>query len=237
MRHYRMGLIQTHEQLRFSYQVIIEGSKLLLKLNNANDNNVPLNANNNSTEFKPHLPKTIERSMGISEDDDNDNEDDNIVNNELCSLPPLPTKYRRSHSTTSQSSTSPEPESDKKLTTQNLISFNQDEDNTLNKEHSNNISNEEKVENTNKKKEQELRQRIREEKKKKTEETIERMKRKQKQAEARSRLMKHLIRIGKYSLGLGLVVLGAGYFIYKNYYTFDYETNLHDSNLVSKLDL
>lgn len=33
MRKYRMGLIQTPEQLRFSYQAIIEGAKQLLSPN------------------------------------------------------------------------------------------------------------------------------------------------------------------------------------------------------------
>lgn len=33
MREYRMGLIQTPEQLRFSYQAIIEGTKQVLNQN------------------------------------------------------------------------------------------------------------------------------------------------------------------------------------------------------------
>lgn len=37
MRQYRIGLIQTPEQLRFSYQAIIEGAKKLL---NKNSNNI-----------------------------------------------------------------------------------------------------------------------------------------------------------------------------------------------------
>ncbi|XP_035208799.1 tyrosine-protein phosphatase non-receptor type 1-like isoform X2 [Stegodyphus dumicola] len=39
MRHYRMGLIQTPDQLRFSYLAIIEGAKRILP--NRNSNNVP----------------------------------------------------------------------------------------------------------------------------------------------------------------------------------------------------
>lgn len=31
MREYRMGLIQTPDQLRFSYMAVIEGSKLILR--------------------------------------------------------------------------------------------------------------------------------------------------------------------------------------------------------------
>lgn len=33
MRNYRMGLIQTYEQLRFSYEAIIEGTKQVLNEN------------------------------------------------------------------------------------------------------------------------------------------------------------------------------------------------------------
>lgn len=33
MREYRMGLIQTPDQLRFSYMAVIEGSKLILTSN------------------------------------------------------------------------------------------------------------------------------------------------------------------------------------------------------------
>lgn len=37
LRKYRTGLIQTHEQLRFSYQAIIEGAKQLLNPNSDED--------------------------------------------------------------------------------------------------------------------------------------------------------------------------------------------------------
>ncbi len=124
-----MGLIQTAEQLRFSYLAIIEGSKRLNLVNDANNMSVPLSANNNLNKCKPHSPK-IQRLMGINEGDFNvdndflshiennliDNRDDSVLENrndiELCStLPPLPPRSRRSMSTTSQSSsTSPEPD-------------------------------------------------------------------------------------------------------------------------------
>ncbi|XP_065162075.1 tyrosine-protein phosphatase non-receptor type 61F isoform X2 [Atheta coriaria] len=49
MRQYRIGLIQTPEQLRFSYQAIIEGAKKLL---NKNSNNIDdENCNENDTEI------------------------------------------------------------------------------------------------------------------------------------------------------------------------------------------
>lgn len=38
MRSYRMGLIQTPDQLRFSYLAIIEGGKQLLNMSDANSN-------------------------------------------------------------------------------------------------------------------------------------------------------------------------------------------------------
>lgn len=37
MREYRMGLIQTPDQLRFSYQAIIEGAKHILNQNSENE--------------------------------------------------------------------------------------------------------------------------------------------------------------------------------------------------------
>ncbi|CAH0546901.1 unnamed protein product [Brassicogethes aeneus] len=48
MRKYRMGLIQTPEQLRFSYQAIIEGAKQLLNPNAAEENYVDEIEQNNS---------------------------------------------------------------------------------------------------------------------------------------------------------------------------------------------
>lgn len=44
MRHYRMGLIQTPDQLRFSYLAIIEGAKIILPQQESQ--NVPLNNEN-----------------------------------------------------------------------------------------------------------------------------------------------------------------------------------------------
>lgn len=66
-----MGLIQTHEQLRFSYLAIIEGSKRVLKPATTTINN---NNNNNNetakavTTTKPKL--TIKRSLGVNESED-----------------------------------------------------------------------------------------------------------------------------------------------------------------------
>lgn len=48
MREYRMGLIQTPDQLRFSYMAVIEGAKLILT-----DNSVPQVAQSHSFIVKP----------------------------------------------------------------------------------------------------------------------------------------------------------------------------------------
>lgn len=60
-----MGLIQTHEQLRFSYLAIIEGSKRVLKAVSIDINNKtaqPMTSN------KPKL--TIKRSLGVNESEE-----------------------------------------------------------------------------------------------------------------------------------------------------------------------
>ncbi|XP_037088417.1 tyrosine-protein phosphatase non-receptor type 2-like isoform X1 [Pollicipes pollicipes] len=56
MRRYRMGLIQTHEQLKFSYQAIVEGARSLLKHNALCD----LTNGSNSSPQKRKLPSEDE---------------------------------------------------------------------------------------------------------------------------------------------------------------------------------
>lgn len=53
MRKYRMGLIQTPEQLRFSYQAIIEGAKQLL------DPNAEVNKTNSINNISSLVHQTI----------------------------------------------------------------------------------------------------------------------------------------------------------------------------------
>ncbi|XP_054164999.1 tyrosine-protein phosphatase non-receptor type 2-like isoform X2 [Oppia nitens] len=198
MRKYRKGLIQTPEQLRFSYLAIIEGSKQYC-LNQANDSSVPFSANNNSYISKAISPK-IHRSFGFTEDHNPDEFpfDDLGVNHykldktgdisDMCSqpLPPLPPRLRRSVSTTSQQSgsTSPEPDS-KRSKCDTFSSVPKDmissEDSANHSElMNNNINN-----SNNSCQQQELRQRVRDEKRRKTTETIDRIKRKQRESEDR----------------------------------------------------
>ncbi len=234
MRRYRMGLIQTAEQLRFSYLAIIEGSKRLSLGNDANNMSVPFSANNNLNKCKPHSPK-IQRSMGMNEEEDFnfendflsriennliDNRDDSVLENrndiELCStLPPLPPRSRRSMSATSQSSsTSPEPDT-KRTKSDSVSSVPQEmistEEKANNFELKNNSVNS-KTDSLSQTKEQELRNRLREEKRRKTADTIERIKKKQKESEERSRLKHNLIQFSLYSIGVAIIGTGI-YFI------------------------
>jgi len=241
MRRYRMGLIQTSEQLRFSYLAIIEGSKML-SLQNPNDNEVPFSANNNLNKCKPHSPK-IQRSMGINEEDfdtenglntfivDNiiGNNDNHLVNNDIelpSTLPPLPLRSRRSFSTTSQSSsTSPEPDV-KPTESDSVSSVPQDmissEDKANHIELTNTSNNSKTDSSLNK--EQELRNRLREEKRRKTADTIERIKKKAKESEERSRLKKNLIKYSLISVGFALL-FGTGIFIYSSLLSGDISVN------------
>ncbi|CAG2159704.1 unnamed protein product [Oppiella nova] len=206
MRKYRMGLIQTAEQLRFSYLAIIEGSKQL-SLSQPNDTTVPFSANNNY-KSKAKSPK-ISRSLGINEEDGDESEFPfgdiphkplDVNQMDMCSnpLPPLPPRSRRSFSTTSQQSGSTSPEPDSKRTKcssfssvptlrQDMISS-EDSANHLELMNNNsNNSNNNSVNNLSqtKQREQEVRKRLRDEKRRKTVETIDRMKKKQKDSEDR----------------------------------------------------
>ncbi|GIX68498.1 tyrosine-protein phosphatase non-receptor type 1 [Caerostris darwini] len=83
MRHYRMGLIQTPDQLRFSYLAIIEGAKRVLP--EATLNNVP-SENENLTEAHRNIYISTENSnLNTVEDVDYD-----------VSPPPLPPRSRNS---------------------------------------------------------------------------------------------------------------------------------------------
>ena len=240
-----MGLIQTAEQLRFSYQAIIEGSKQLCLTSAANDSSVPFSANNNSIKSKANSPK-IKRSMGIIENETNckneirfggNDNDHSMVNNmgEVMSdlrssttpprstLPPLPARARRSYSTTSQSgSTSPEPDTKKtKLSSssvpqQDMIST-EANSSANHSELSNNNSVNSKTDCVSQQTEQvEVRQRLRDERRRKTTDTIERIKKKQKESEDRSRVKKHLIKYSLYSMGT-LMLLGVGFYFYSQF--------------------
>ena len=83
MRKYRMGLIQTYEQLRFSYMAIIEGGKALLN----NDNgDVPSKTHENSS-------NVIQRI--VCNENRDEREESEIEENETIPLP-LPPRSRKS---------------------------------------------------------------------------------------------------------------------------------------------
>lgn len=73
MRNYRMGLIQTAEQLRFSYQAIIEGAKKILNPNSKEENHI---------ELENTISHTSDGSNNSVENDEDDEDDDEP--------PPLP---------------------------------------------------------------------------------------------------------------------------------------------------
>ncbi|XP_054721198.1 tyrosine-protein phosphatase non-receptor type 1-like isoform X2 [Uloborus diversus] len=84
MRHYRMGLIQTPDQLRFSYLAIIEGAKIVLQCDGSNvvplvkEN--PMQINNNTCDMKIDCTNVS-----------------NSGENEIsCSPPPLPPRSAHS---------------------------------------------------------------------------------------------------------------------------------------------
>nr|XP_023013201.1 tyrosine-protein phosphatase non-receptor type 61F isoform X1 [Leptinotarsa decemlineata]XP_023013203.1 tyrosine-protein phosphatase non-receptor type 61F isoform X1 [Leptinotarsa decemlineata] len=61
MRKYRMGLIQTPEQLRFSYQAIIEGAKQLIHKNfTSEEDNLVNISNNDSSNIPEHITDSEE---------------------------------------------------------------------------------------------------------------------------------------------------------------------------------
>nr|CAI5860932.1 unnamed protein product [Callosobruchus analis] len=84
MRKYRMGLIQTPEQLRFSYQAIIEGAKQLTNQNQTSDHIVE--TNNHITEdgdsLKTKTGVTTGNSVDANDSSSSEEEDDGP--------PPLP---------------------------------------------------------------------------------------------------------------------------------------------------
>lgn len=249
-----MGLIQTAEQLRFSYLAIIEGSKQLCLTTSGNDTTVPFSANNNSYKSKANSPKIL-RSNAIIEDEINcENEicfgdigDDIMSKNsdkldDMCSnpLPPLPARCRRSLSTTSSQqsgSTSPEPDlkrtksdSFSSVPQNDMISTEESANHSELTNNSNNNSNNNSVINPKTEslsqtiEQQEVRRRLREEKKRKTTETIERIKKKQKESEDRSQLKKHLIKYSLISMGF-VLLFGTGIFIYSSLMRGDISVN------------
>merc|ERR1719430_311045 len=84
MRTYRMGLIQTEDQLKFSYQSIIEGARQLGLINSVPTFEVPVaEASDSSSEedIPPPLPppRTESLKKRSSEDDDDEEEEKEVV--------------------------------------------------------------------------------------------------------------------------------------------------------------
>jgi protein tyrosine phosphatase len=88
MRHYRMGLVQTHDQLRFSYIAIIEGVKRIIHIashDSGYDNSIKDSVSNRR--LPPNVP------MDLSSDDDADVDYD--IDDESDSPPPIPPRLSR----------------------------------------------------------------------------------------------------------------------------------------------
>lgn len=193
MRKYRQGLIQTAEQLRFSYLAIIEGINQLRKLNKVpfeedvlNSQELNLSSQNASSFFKN------EKYF-----------DDNKKS--TSSLPPLPPRNKRLSNSN---------ETEFKDKSEDQTFFLNSEASKIEKEVliNNNLNSDN------------LRRRTKSEKNKKLEETLRRIKKKQKESEARSRLKKSIYKFGSFVVSF-MFVVGAGYMIYYNYY-------LNSDNLV-----
>ncbi|XP_015925582.1 tyrosine-protein phosphatase non-receptor type 1 [Parasteatoda tepidariorum] len=86
MRHYRMGLIQTPDQLRFSYLAIIEGAKIVLALEQPS--RFMLN-NENLAQIHDNLSDQMENSRSYSNEIDSES-------GVLPPPPPLPPRISRS---------------------------------------------------------------------------------------------------------------------------------------------
>jgi len=150
-------------------------------------------------------------------------------------LPPLPPRSRRSFSTTSQQSGSTSPEPDIKRTKSDSFSSVPQNDMISTEERANhseltNNSNNNSVINpktdslSQTSEQQEIRRRLREEKRRKTTETIERIKKKQKESEDRSRLKNHLIKYSLLSMGF-VLLFGTGIFLYSSLMRGDISVN------------
>ncbi|XP_055929076.1 tyrosine-protein phosphatase non-receptor type 2-like isoform X1 [Argiope bruennichi] len=217
MRHYRMGLIQTPDQLRFSYVAIIEGAKRVLSMPNVPSGN-------------ENLSKTHKKICFSSENCNiTENTDDSDV-----SPPPLPPRSRNSDDLSPSIQTDinnfSELNGDIMNSDSSLSSMKQSEsDAIINSEENNQYSCKSRITDEEMKQSitgtsfnssvspaleslTELRKRVRKEREEKTALMVQNIKKKQKEAE----LWEKRRSIIKLSLGLVLII-GIGYFVYKNY--------------------
>lgn len=79
MRKYRMGLIQTAAQLRFSFQAILEGSKkILLEDDHTNNSNVPIMRSLGMNEEENTTEDIVLDETNLSKNDDADKEESQL---------------------------------------------------------------------------------------------------------------------------------------------------------------
>lgn len=194
MRKFRMGLIQTPDQLRFSYLAILEGSKSLLPPSQQMAGNI----GNPQGDTERLLNKDIPEQNGLdgddssdseptdsSDDEDEDDEDNGVsVEDRLAnSPPPLPPRLKRSSEEGSNSSCEGKGEQEESC------------------KGSPRKSNEDA----------ELRRRQRRERLERTSQTVQRMRQKQRSSETWQH-RRHLLK--RISVGLALL-LGTGVLVYK----------------------
>jgi tyrosine-protein phosphatase non-receptor type 1 len=167
MRKYRFGLIQTPEQLRFSYLAIIGGLNQLQKLNK-----VPLNPDGISSQ-----------EINVSKDKASSSSNSDETNS---LLPSSPKQKRLSPISGSQSESEAKSSDEERLKSEEEITCN------------NNLSAER------------LRRKAREERNMKMEDKIQRIKKKQKESEERSRIKKYIYKYGSFVV----ILFGLGAALY-----------------------
>ncbi|XP_071875153.1 tyrosine-protein phosphatase non-receptor type 2-like isoform X2 [Bombus fervidus] len=215
MRRHRMGLIQTPDQLRFSYAAIIEGAKQLPSNNNINNEvvtnhyDVVSNISNSSNEEEdepPPLPpprgESLTRSMMA------DLTSNPITRNDELSAPPDKPLPREPSISTEISTTSPQAVSNSAVITNNLHEQNSDgvvvpNDNTSDGENSSKTisppsspDTKNEVRHRNKEKKERLAAQVRE------------MKRRQKETEEWQKLKRSLFK--PLTIGIGAAIVGGG---------------------------
>lgn len=214
MRRYRMGLIQTPDQLRFSYLAIIEGAKkILIGENNKQEMTNSLNSNDDIDISKKNKEIVInnddngevQESQPMSEGDNEEIESDMSESiqenkpNEIVEPPPLPPRIKTDLSPVLNKSPL-----ETEVTTKAI------ENSTNNRTISNETNNLRPSLSPEEREYSELRKRNRQERIKKTAQMLEKMRRKQQEAEAWAR-RKSLI---KYSIGGLILLIGTGVLVY-----------------------
>jgi hypothetical protein len=194
MRKYRMGLVQTPEQLRFSYVTIIEGARTYVNSNR----NVP---SSQKMESKEDSALTNEVSANKGDEIKARTMDEEEDGEEESEKPLLPPRERAASSSNS-----------------NIMEARSPTNGTSTSQESIQVPTRSELPTNNNNDGRELRQRAREERKKKTSDTIKQIREKLKKSEERSRLTRYFVKYGFISVGT-LMFLGTGFYFYK-YYSF-----------------